>query len=77
MKTLLYKEDFNYTAIYEVWDAHERKIYTLADEVNDKYLEDPKDWPEYLDEFPYQFLSFHNIPMNPTRNQTWPLGNRK
>lgn len=62
MKNILYKEDFNYTAIYEVWDAHERKIYTLADEVNNKYLEDPKDWPDWLDEFPYQFLSFHNIP---------------
>lgn len=62
MKNILYKEDFNYTAIYEVWDAHERKIYTIADEVNDRYLEDPKDWPDYLDEFPYQFLSFHNIP---------------
>lgn len=62
MKNILYKEDFNYTAIYEVWDAHERKIYTLADEVNNKYLEDPKDWPDYLDEFPYQMLSFHNIP---------------
>jgi len=65
MKNILYKEDFNYTAIYEVWDAHERKIYTLADEVNDRYLEDPKDWPDYLDEFPYQFLSFHNIPDEP------------
>lgn len=62
MKNILYKEDFNYTAIYEVWDAHDRKIYTLADEVNNKYLEDPKDWPDWLDEFPYQFLSFHNIP---------------
>lgn len=65
MKNILYKEDFNYTAIYEVWDAHERKIYTLADEVNNKYLEDPKPWPDYLDEFPYQFLSFHNIPDEP------------
>ncbi len=65
MKNILYKEDFNFSAIYEVWDAHERKIYTLADEINDKYLEDPKDWPDYLDEFPYQFLSFHNIPDEP------------
>jgi hypothetical protein len=64
-KNLLYKEDFNFTAIYEVWDAHDRKIYTLADEVSDKYLEDPKDWPEWLNEFPYQFLSFHNIPDEP------------
>lgn len=65
MKNILYKEDFNYTAIYEVWDAHERKIYTLADEITDRFLEDPRPWPDYLDEFPYQFLSFHNIPDEP------------
>lgn len=65
MKNILYKEDFNYTAIYEMWDAHERKIYTICDELNDKYLEDPKPWPDYLEEFPYQFLSFHNIPDEP------------
>lgn len=65
MKNILYKEDFNYTAIYEVWDAHERKIYTIADEVNDRFLEDPRDWPDYLEEFPFQFLSFHNIPDEP------------
>lgn len=64
-KNLMYKEDFNFTAIYEVWDARERKIYTLADEVNNRYLEDPRDWPDYLEEFPYQFLSFHNIPDEP------------
>lgn len=65
MKNILYKEDFNYTAIYEIWDAHERMIYTIADEINDRYLEDPRPWPDYLDEFPYQFLSFHNIPDEP------------
>lgn len=65
MKNILFKEDFNYTAIYEVWDAHERKIYTLADEVNDRWLEDPRPWPDYLKEFPFQFLSFHNIPDEP------------
>ena len=65
MKNILYKEDFNFTAIYEVWDAHERMVYTLADEINNEYLEDPKPWPDYLDEFPFQFLSFHNIPDEP------------
>ena len=65
MKNILYKEDFNYTAIYEIWDAHERMIYTIADEVNDKYLEDPRPWPEWLEEYPFQMLSFHNIPDDP------------
>lgn len=65
MKNILYKEDFNYTAIYEIHDAYERKIYTIADEVNDRYLEDPRNWPDWLEEFPFQFLSFHNIPDEP------------
>lgn len=65
LKNVLYKEDFNYTAIYEVHDAHERMIYTICDEVNDKYLEDPRPWPEWLEEFPFQMLSFHNIPDKP------------
>lgn len=61
-KNLLYKEDFNYTAIYEIHDAHERKIYTICDEINDRFLDEPRDWPDWLKEFQYQFLSFHNIP---------------
>lgn len=65
MKNILYKEDFNYTAIYEIHDAHERMIYTIADEINDRYLEDPRPWPEWMDEYQYDFLSFHNIPDEP------------
>lgn len=65
MKNIMYREDFNYTAIYEIWDASERKIYTLADEVNDRFLEDPRDWPEWMTDFPFEFLSFHNIPDEP------------
>ena len=44
-KTVSYKEDFNFSAIREIWDAREKKIYTIADEVMDKYLEDPRPWP--------------------------------
>jgi hypothetical protein len=65
MKNVLYKEDFNYSAIYEVWSVEDRMIYTLCDEMMDKYLEDPKPWPEWLSELPYQFLSFHDIPDEP------------
>lgn len=64
-KNLLYKEDFNYSAIYEIWDARERKIYVICDEINNQYLEDPKPWPDYLDEYPFQMLSFHEIPDEP------------
>lgn len=62
MKNITYREDFNYSAIYEVHSVEDRMIYTLCDEMNDKYLEDPKPWPDWLIELPYQFLSFHDIP---------------
>lgn len=65
MKNILYKEDFNYSAIHEIWDSREKKIFTIADELRDRYLEDPKPWPDYIDEFPYQFLAFHEIPDEP------------
>lgn len=62
MKNITYKEDFNYSAIYEIHSVEDRKIYTLCDELTDKYLEDPKDWPDWQEVLPYQFLSFHEIP---------------
>jgi hypothetical protein len=65
VKTIAYKEDLNYTAIYEIHDARERKIYTIADGLMDRYLEDPREWPDWLDAFPYQFLSFHDLPDEP------------
>lgn len=65
MKNLLYKEDFNFTAIYEIHDATERKIYTVADEVMDVFLEDPRPMPDWLREYQYQMLSFHEIPDEP------------
>lgn len=65
MKSISYKEDFNYSAIYEVHDMQNRMIYTLCDELHDKFLEDPKPWPDWLKEYQYQFLSFHEIPDEP------------
>lgn len=62
MKSVTYKEDFNYSAIYEVHSVEDRMIYTLCDEMNDKYLEDPKPWPDWQTDGQYQFLSFHEIP---------------
>lgn len=67
MKNILYKEDFNYSAMYEIWDQRERMIYTIADELTDKYLEDPKPWPGHIKDLKhvFQFLSFHEIPDEP------------
>lgn len=64
-RNILYKEDFNYSTLYEIHDAREKKIYLIADEINNDYLEDPRPWPEYMDEFPFNFLSLHDIPDKP------------
>jgi len=34
----------------------------MSDETTKDFLEDPKPWPDYLDEFPYQLLSFCETP---------------
>lgn len=60
-KNVLYKDDINFSPIWEIWDARERKIYLMADETSKDFLEDPKPWPDYLDEFPYQLLSFTEV----------------
>lgn len=64
-KGTIYKDDLNYSAIWEIWDARDRQILTLADENSEKYLADPRPWPEYLSEFPFQILSFNEIPDKP------------
>jgi hypothetical protein len=64
-KDVLYKDDINFSPLWEIWDARERKIYLMSDEMNKDFLEDPKPWPEYLDEFPYQMLSFNEVPDEP------------
>ena len=60
--TVSYKDDTEYSAIYEIWDARERKIYLKADSSLPDFLEDPKPWPDYLDEFPFQMLQFNKVP---------------
>lgn len=64
-KQALFKDDLNFSAIWEIWDARERKIYLMSDETQNDWLEDPKKWPDFLDTFPYEFLSFNEIPDEP------------
>lgn len=61
-KNALFKDDLNFSAMWNIWDARERKTYLMSDETQKDWLEDPKPWPAFLDEFPYQFLAFNEIP---------------
>lgn len=48
-----YKDDIKVGVMWEIWDAQDNKIRLIAENLKDKYLEDPKPWPDYLDEFPF------------------------
>ena len=48
-----YKDDVKMGVIYEIWDANERQINLIAEGLETRYLEEPRPWPEYLDEFPF------------------------
>jgi hypothetical protein len=48
-----YKDDISVAVLWEVWDKQTRHVYLIAEGLNDKYLEKPRPWPEYVDEFPF------------------------
>lgn len=52
-KKSAYKDDIKVGVIWEIWDAEDKKIRLIADGLKDRYLEPPKPWPDYLDEFPF------------------------
>jgi hypothetical protein len=62
VKDTLYKDDIKFSALWEIWDARARMIYLIADEKTDKFLKEPAPWPEWLTEFPFQILSFNDVP---------------
>lgn len=61
-KDMLYKDDIQFSPLWEIWDARERKVYLMSDESEKDFLEDPKPWPDYLKDFPYQLLYFCESP---------------
>jgi hypothetical protein len=48
-----YKDDISVAIIWEVWDKETRQVYLVAEGLRDKYLDKPKPWPEYMDDFPF------------------------
>lgn len=52
-QSALYKDDIKVAVLWEIWDSESKMIYLIAEGLEDKYLSDPKPWPEYLGEFPF------------------------
>jgi hypothetical protein len=54
-----YKDDIKVGVMYEIWDARSKQIYLIAEGMEERYLEEPRPWPDYLDEFPFlQYWDF-------------------
>lgn len=52
-KKASYKDDIKVGVKWEIWDAEKKQILLIADGLKDRFLEDPKPWPPYLNEFPF------------------------
>ncbi len=52
-KKSMYKDDIKVAVLWEVWDAKERHVFLLAEGMEDRYLEKPHSWPDYLVDFPF------------------------
>ena len=65
IRNTIYKDDIKVAVLYEIWDKRTKSIYTVAEGLKDKYLTEPRPWPEYLDEFPFLPYWDFAVPGNP------------
>lgn len=52
-KSATNKDDIKVGVLWEIWDAENRQVRLIAEGLKERYLEAPKPWPDYLDEFPF------------------------
>ena len=60
-----YKDDIEVCVYYEVWDARSRQIYLVSDGLKDTFLNAPRPFPDYMDEFPFLMYWDFAIPGSP------------
>ena len=59
-----WKDDIEYTTLYEVWDTETRAYFLIAEGL-DSYLMKPRPWPEYYKDFPFSMLWWYECPDDP------------
>lgn len=62
---LMFKDDIKVGIGHEIWDARSKQIFTLAEDLTDRFLAPPRPWPAYLDEFPFLMYWDFAIPGKP------------
>ncbi len=65
IKSAAFKDDLNFTTMWEIHDVKSKKVFTVAEGYTQKFLKKPASWPAYMDEFPFQNLWFNYIPDEP------------
>lgn len=60
-----YKDDIKVGIIWEIWDKKNRQVCLVAEGLKERFLEAPKPWPEYLDEFPFLMYWDFAVPGSP------------
>jgi len=51
----MFKDDISVGVIWEVWDGQTKERFLIAEGLNDDYLDDPRPWPDYMDEYPFLY----------------------
>lgn len=60
-----YKDDIEVGVFYEIWDARTKQKYLVADGLKDNYLDAPKPFPDYINEFPFFMYWDFAVPGSP------------
>lgn len=64
-KKSMYKDDIKVGVIWEVWDARGKQILLLAEGLKDRYLKEPKPWPDYQKDYPFEMYWDFLVPGSP------------
>ena len=62
LKWATYKDDLNYTIMWEIWSMMDKKLFIVAENYDEKFLKKPVDWPDYMDSYPFDPLIFNVRP---------------
>lgn len=60
-----YQDDLQVGVLWEIWDAESKKVYLIAEGLKERFVTEPKPWPEYLDEFPFLMYWDFAVPGSP------------
>lgn len=64
-KKSAYKDDIKVGVLWEIWDKEKKEIRLIAENLKDRYLDQPRPWPDYQKDFPFFMYWDFAIPQKP------------